>query len=190
MTIFPANKVLRRCTLFMIHCTLIILLVILFRALAFTIYTIDGRGLSPLFMEGDRVLVNRWSYGLRVGGDKSLFNYGRICRHPVEKGDIVAFEDPRDDNREAILICRCAAVPGDSVSHNDRVMVVPGLRDCADADYYWMESIGHGNPIDSRQLGFISEKLIIGRVCRIVYSHDPSQSLFKGWRGQRIWRTI
>ena len=57
MTIFPANKVLRRCTLFMIHCTLIILLVILFRALAFTIYTIDGRGLSPLFMEGDRVLV-------------------------------------------------------------------------------------------------------------------------------------
>ncbi len=163
---------------------------IAFRALGFTIYTIDGQGLTPLFVEGDRVLVNRWSYGLRVGGDKSLFSYGRICRQPVEKGDIVAFEDPRDDKREAILICRCIAVPGDTVSQDGRLTVVPGLRDCADTDYYWMEAIGQGNPTDSRQLGFISEKLIIGRVCRIVYSHDPSQSLFKGWRGQRIWRAL
>lgn len=163
---------------------------IAFRALGFTIYTIDGQGLTPLFVEGDRVLVNRWSYGLRVGGDKSLFSYGRICHQPVEKGDIVAFEDPRDDKRVAILICRCIAVPGDTVSQDGRLTVVPGLRDCADTDYYWMEAIGQGNPTDSRQLGFISEKLIIGRVCRIVYSHDPSQSLFKGWRGQRIWRAL
>lgn len=190
MKIFPANKVLRRCTLFVIHCTWIALLVIAFRALGFTIYTIDGQGLTPLFVEGDRVLVNRWSYGLRVGGDKSLFSYGRICHQPVEKGDIVAFEDPRDDKREAILICWCIAVPGDTVSQDGRLTVVPGLRDCADTDYYWMEAIGQGNPTDSRQLGFISEKLIIGRVCRIVYSHDPSQSLFKGWRGQRIWRAL
>ena len=190
MKIFPANKVLRRCTLFFLHCALIILLVIVFRALAFTIYTIDGRGLSPLFMEGDRVLVNRWSYGLRVGGDKSLFNYGRICRQPVGKNDIVAFEDPRDDKREAILICRCVGLPGDTISHDGRRMVVPGLKDCADADYYWMESIGLGNPIDSRQLGFISEKLIIGRATHIIYSHDSSQPLLKGWRSDRIFRKL
>lgn len=175
---------------FMLALVAAFLVMAAFRALAFTIYTIDGKGLSPLFCEGDRVLVNRWSYGLRVGGEKSLFNYGRICRQQVEKGDIVAFEDPRDERRENILIARCVGIPGDTVSQNNRLMVIPGLKDCADADYYWMESISRSNPIDSRQLGFISEKLIIGRVCTIVYSHDPNQSLLKGWRSDRFFRSL
>ena len=177
------NKTLK----FLLALAVAFLLMVAFRALAFTVYTIDGQGLSPLFQEGDRVLVNRWSYGLRVGGEKSLFNYGRICRQPVEKGDIVVFEDPSDDRRDHILIGRCVGVPGDTISLNGRLMVVPGLKDCADADYYWIESIGQGNPIDSRQLGFISERLIIGRACSIVYSHDPRQSLLKGWRTKRFF---
>ena len=175
---------------FMIALVVAFVLMVAFRALAFTIYTVEGQGLSPLFCEGDRVLVNRWSYGLRVGGEKSLFDYGRICRQQVEKGDIVVFEDPTDDKREKILICRCVGLPGDTIAHDGRMMVVPGLKDCADADYYWMEAISQANPIDSRQLGFISEKLIIGRATHIIYSHDPAQSLFKGWRSDRIFRKL
>lgn len=175
-----------RCALFIAHCALFIVLMFIFRALAYTIYTIDGQGLSPLFVKGDRVLVNRWSYGLRIGGDNSIFGYGRLCRQQVQKGDIVAFDDPSDKTRSRVLICRCKAVPGDTVTVDGKTMVVPGLKDCADADYYWLEAIGPGNGVDSRQLGFISERFIIGRVCRIVYSHDPQQSLFKGWRKDRF----
>ena len=175
---------------FMLALGVAFVLMVAFRALAFTIYTVEGQGLSPLFCEGDRVLVNRWSYGLRVGGEKSLFDYGRICRQQVEKGDIVVFEDPTDNKREKILICRCVGLPGDTIAHDGRMMVVPGLKDCADADYYWMEAISQANPIDSRQLGFISEKLIIGRATHIIFSHDPAQPLLKGWRSDRIFRKL
>jgi len=173
-----------RVLLFIVHCLLLVVLVFAFRMLAFTVYTVDGYGLSPQFKAGDRVLVNRWSYGLRVGGDKSVFDYGRLCRRQIKKGDIVAFEDPRQKNGSKVLLCRCKAVPGDTVNVNGKTMVVPGLKDCADADYFWLEALGEGNPTDSRQLGFISEKRIIGRATFIVYSHDPKQSLFKGWRNR------
>lgn len=171
---------------FLLALAVAFLLMIVFRALAFTLYTVDGQGLTPLFHSGDRVLVNRWSYGLRIGSNNSPFGYGRLWRQQINKGDLVAFEDPRDESRSTILICRCKAVPGDTVNHEGKTMVVPGLKDCADADYYWLEAIGPSNPIDSRQLGMVSERFIIGRVCRIVYSHDPKQSLFKGWRKGRF----
>ena len=161
------------------------ILMIVFRALAFTTYTVDGQGLSPLLLNGDRVLVNRWSYGLRIGSNNSLFGYARLYRQPVERGDIVAFENP--SHKDDVLICRCKAVPGDTVNYDGKTILVPGTKDCADVDYYWMEAIGKANATDSRQLGLISEKFIIGRVVRIAYSHAPGQSLFKGWRNR--WMT-
>ena len=82
-----------------------------FRGLVMTICTIDGDGLAPHFIAGDRVVVNRWSYGLRTGKNGGLFDYGRICRQDVSKGDCIAFED----SLGRVLICRCSALPGDTV---------------------------------------------------------------------------
>ena len=39
-----------------------------FRALVFTIYTVPDASVEPTFKAGDRVMVNRWSYGLRTNG--------------------------------------------------------------------------------------------------------------------------
>ena len=119
-------------------------LMMVVRLVGITIYTIDGAGLEPTVHAGDRIMVNRWSYGLRVGGKDSFFDYGRIVRSPVCKGDLVAFEHPEDDSQ--ILICRCAALPGDSITYEGQTLIVPSLKDCADGDYYWMESI---NPEDA-----------------------------------------
>ena len=77
-----------------------------FRALVMTVCTIEGDGLSPQFLEGDRVVINRWSYGLRTGAKGSLFDYGRICQQKVEKGDFIAFENAHGQ----ILVCQCAAL--------------------------------------------------------------------------------
>ena len=46
------------------------LLMLAFRALAFTLYTVDGRALAPVFINGDRLIVSRWSYGLRIDGGR------------------------------------------------------------------------------------------------------------------------
>lgn len=148
------------------------------RMIGVTLYTISGTGSEPVFQAGDRVMVNRWSYGLRVGGKDCFFGYGRIARQSVEKGDLVAFENPQ--NNDQILIYRCKGLPGDTIVHEGNTFVVPSLRDCADADYYWLETL------DSHQLGFIAEEYLIGRTFMVVYSRDPLEPLWKGWRSNRI----
>ena len=159
-------------------------LMMVVRAVGLTIYTIDGTGLEPTFQAGDRVMVNRWSYGLRVGGKDSFFDYGRIARQSVGNGDLVALEHPQ--NSDQILICRCIGLPGDTISHEGQQIVVPSLKDCADADYYLFESISPADSTDSRLQGFMAEEYIIGRVLMVVYSRNPLEPLWKGWRTNRI----
>ncbi len=170
-------------------------LMLVFRAVGLTVCTIGGNDLNPTFIAGDRVLVNRWSYGLRVGGGESgLFSYGRLWRQPVERGDLVAFEHPQTGE---MLICQCLGLPGDTLDVRGETVVVPSLKNCADADYYWMGDVNEHNgrllytakenPVNSRLLGFISEEYIIGRVFVIAYSHDPAAPLWKGWRAGRLF---
>lgn len=168
---------------FLLALAVAFLVMLAFRGLVMTVCTIEGDGLAPQFIAGDRVLVNRWSYGLRTGDRGGLFDYGRLCRQPVEKGDFIAFEDSLGQ----MLICRCAALPGDTIRTKGQApCVVPSVINCADQDYYWVEPVGSQNQIGSRQLGFIPESQIIGRACLIIYSHDPSSPFWDGWRGERF----
>ena len=157
------------------------LAVALFRALFFTLYTVGGDRFEPVFKAGDRVLVNRWSYGLRTGGMNGLFGYGRV----FGVGDIVAFDSPAPGG-EGVYVCRCAALPGDTVATPEGTIVVPGrAATCAPEDYYWMQALGEADTIDSRLFGPVPESLILGRVCLIVYSHDDSRPFYTGYRRGR-----
>ena len=171
---------------FIVALAVSLLLMMAVRALVFTIYTVDGEGLEPEFLQGDHVMVNRWSYGLRTGGNGSLFHYGRLCRQPIERGDLIAYEDPREECNGAVLFGRCRAIPGDTVRYQGRTELVPSLKNCDDADYYWIQAIGQQNPTDSRQLGFISEQRIIGRAFLVVFSHDEQQPVWTGYRSRRF----
>ena len=162
------------------------LLMVAFRSLVISIYLVDGNGLEPEFQEGDRVLVNRWSYGLRTGG-LGLFQYGRLCRQTVSRGDIVAYENPLSGRHGEVLFGSVCALPGDTVRYCGRTLLIPSLAGCADADYYWIKALNEQNPVDSRQMGFISEQCIIGRVFCVAYSLDPDQSLFLSLRRHRLF---
>ena len=179
---------MRKTAKFIIALILALILMLGFRAMVFTICTVEGDALSPLFCKGDRVLVNRWSYGLRVGSNDGLIGYTRIGRSSVSRGDIVAFENPQ--NTDQVLICRCKALPGDTIEHNGQQLVVPGLVNCAGRDYYWMQGIGTDSIADSHTLGFISEELIIGRVTAIVYSHNPDAPFWRGWQHDRTLMSL
>lgn len=157
-------------------------LMLVVRSAGLTLYTVSDASLEPVFQAGDRLMVNRWSYGLRVGGKNAFFDYGRIGYQAVERGDLVAIVNPQ--HTDQVFICRVAALPGDSVRHDGQTFIVPSLKDCADADYYWMESVSKTEP---RPLGFIAEEYIIGRVFMVAYSRDPSQPLWRGWRHNRMF---
>ena len=179
---------MRKTAKFLIALVLALLLMLCFRAVVFTICTVDGDALAPILCKGDRVLVNRWSYGLRVGSDEGLIGYTRLGRRAVSRGDIIAFDNPQ--NTDQVLICRCEALPGDTVESQGQRMVVPGLVNCAGRDYYWMHAIGDSVAVDSHTLGFISEEFIIGRVTTIVYSHDPEAPFWRGWRRDRTLQSL
>ena len=163
---------------FIVALAVALVVMLAFRALVMTVCTVDGKGLEPVFQAGDHVVVNRWSYGLRTGKKGGLFDYGRICRQEIKKGDFIAFED----SVGKVLICRCAALPGDTIAGK----IVPGLVNCGDQNYYWVESLGKNNATDSRLLGFIPEERIIGRACLILYNHDPSAFFWKGYMKDRV----
>lgn len=150
------------------------------RTLVLSVHGVIGDGLAPLYHNGDRLLINRCSYGLRIEGN-GLLPYSRLMRQPVERGDIVAFNIPRgslgcleDVSSFGLMIARCKAVPGDTVRTDSGVAVIPGLYNCAKTDYYWLEAINDKNPIDSRYLGFIPEQDIIGRVVTVLYNRYNS----------------
>ena len=137
-----------------------------FRALVFSLHSVTGNGLAPLYKHGDCLLVNRCSYGLRIEGH-GLLPYSRLLRQPVKRGDIVAFTM---SSVAGICIARCKAVPGDTINTLKGKLVVPGLKTCAKTDYYWLEALNQQNPADSRHLGFIPESSIIGEVVTVVYN--------------------
>ncbi len=143
-------------------------LMLAFRTLAFSIHGVVGDGLAPLYQNGDRLLINRCSYGLRIEGNR-LLPYSRLLRQPVERGDIVAFIAPNEIS-DGVMIARCKAIPGDTIQTNKGILSVPGLQTCAKSDYYWLESLNDSNPADSRHLGFIPESHIIGRVVTVLYN--------------------
>ena len=106
--------------------------------------------------------------GLRIEGN-GLLPYARLQRCPVKRGDIVVFMAP-NGIPSGVMIARCKAVPGDTIPTLDGLLIVPGLKTCAKTDYYWMEAINQQNPVDSRHLGFIPERNIIGRVSTVLYN--------------------
>ena len=176
-----------------------IVAMVLFRAAVVTVCCVEGDALQPVFLAGDRVLVNRWSYGLRTGGN-SLLSYNRLWRSPVERGDIVMVNDPTDSLRTSVderrvLLLRCKAVPGDKVTPSTvnpslSTYVVPGRYSCADMDYYLMEPLSPfslNSPLSTLHSLLIPEDHIIGRAFLIIYSHDPAQSLLDGWRTDRFF---
>ncbi len=156
---------------FLVALLVAFVVMLLFRALFFTVYSVNGSGLEPKFTAGDRVVVNRWSYGLRTGGG-GLFSYGRLCWQPVCKGEYVAVEDTLGH----VLIGRCAALPGDTVTLGGRSKVVlPSKTNCADRDCYYFD-----------RLGIISEEFIIGRVVMVLYNHEAGNPFWRGYQTSRF----
>ncbi|MBR0048759.1 MAG: signal peptidase I [Prevotella sp.] len=153
-------------TKFLLALLVAFVMMLVFRALVFTIYYVEDSSLKPAFIGGDHVMVNRWSYGLRTG-DNKLFPYGRICRQQPKRGDYIAF----DDSLGHVFISKCTALPGDTVG----TFIVPSTKGCYDADYYLTE-----------RYGFVSESRIIGRACIILYSHDPAYPFWDGYLESRF----
>ena len=95
-----------------------IIIVLLLRGFAFTSCLIPSAGMENSLFRGERILVNKWSYGLRLPV-MSLLSSHRWGERKIRKEDIVVFNNPAAvtepviDKRE-VFISRCIGVPGDT----------------------------------------------------------------------------
>ena len=90
---------------------------------------------------GERILVNKWSYGLRLPF-MSLWGYHRWTDKPVRKDDILVFNNPANlsepviDRRE-VFISRCIGTPGDTLLIDSLFSVIPSEKNAPDQKFLY-----------------------------------------------------
>ena len=105
-----------------------IVIVWLVKTFAFTSCSIPSTGMENSLYQGEKVLVNKWSYGWRIP-----FTASHFLPERAKKGDVVLFNNPvpADKGRpvfaRALYISRCAGAPGDTLMLN-RELLVTGAR--------------------------------------------------------------
>ena len=95
-------------------------------------YYVPSGSMEHTLLPGDRVLVDKSAYGLRL----PFTNLELIDRHPVGRGDVVIFDSPRDGTR---LIKRVVGIGGDVVQLTNGHLYVGGTpvsNDSGDTEVY------------------------------------------------------
>jgi signal peptidase I len=94
-------------------------LMLVFRSAVADWNTVPTGSMKPTILEGDRILVNKMAYDLRVPFTHlSLFEFS-----DPQRGDIVVFDSEAADKR---LVKRVVGVPGDVVALADNRLVING----------------------------------------------------------------
>lgn len=80
-------------------------------------YYVPSGSMEHTLFSGDRVVVDKTAYGLRV----PFTNIELIDRGAVQRGDVVIFDSPRDGTR---LIKRIVGIGGDEIALTDGHLIV------------------------------------------------------------------
>lgn len=98
---------------------LFIFLTFVFRSVFADWNTVPTGSMKPTIVEGDRILVNKMAYDLRIP-----FSHQSIVKlADPARGDIIVFDSERSDKR---LVKRVIGVPGDTVSMLNNVISING----------------------------------------------------------------
>ncbi|WP_303904964.1 signal peptidase I [Thiohalomonas denitrificans] len=98
----------------------IILLVLVVRSFVVEPFRIPSGSMMPTLEVGDFILVNKFTYGLRLPVLHSeIIDFGE-----PERGDIIVFRYP--ENPRIDYIKRVVGVPGDEVVYRDKVLYING----------------------------------------------------------------
>lgn len=100
---------------------LFIALMFVFRSVFADWNEVPTGSMNPTIVEGDRILVNKMAYDLRVPFTHLSF----IKMSEPERGDIIVFDSKASDKR---LVKRVVGIPGDTVELKDNVLTINGKQ--------------------------------------------------------------
>lgn len=96
-----------------------IVLMVFFRSAVADWYTVPTGSMQPTIEIGDRVVVNKMAYDLKIPLTNIILN--KIS--DPERGDIIVFESKAAKNR---LIKRVIGLPGDMISMRNEILTING----------------------------------------------------------------
>jgi len=98
----------------------VLLVVLILRSFILEPFKIPSGSMKPTLFEGDFILVNRFTYGLRlpIVGNK-IMDVGN-----PQKGDVVVFK--HDNGKD--LIKRVIGLPGDHIEYKEKVLYINGIK--------------------------------------------------------------
>ena len=164
-----------------------VLMALVVRTFFLQAFKIPTGSMHPTLIEGDRILVDKVTYGIRIP-----FTTWRLPRiHPPKRGEIVVFRSLEDPGRD--FIKRLVAVGGDTVEVkemrvwvNGRPLIVPpifrqmvyynrgtyaqsGQPLKVPPGYYFFLGDNSASSRDSRYWGLLPASKVIGRAFVIYW---------------------
>lgn len=133
---------------------IIFLLVLIVRGFAFESVRIDSNQMESAIHPGDHLLINKWTYGLRLPGtwlaipfihdsirvlglksysDILQMPYTRVRAKEASRNDVITFNHPGNQfltlpaDRKPVCISRCIGLPGDSLSFTGKGYFANGV---------------------------------------------------------------
>lgn len=98
----------------------VLLIVLMVRSFWVEPFRIPSGSMMPSLLVGDFILVNKYSYGLRMPVWQNRITYGDSPR----RGDVVVFRYPQDESQDYIK--RVVGLPGDHISYYNRRLAING----------------------------------------------------------------
>ncbi len=98
----------------------IILIVLLLRSFLVEPFRIPSGSMMPTLLVGDFILVNKFTYGLRL----PVLNKKVIQINEPQRGDVVVFKYPK--NPTVDYIKRVVGIPGDRIDYQNKTLYVNG----------------------------------------------------------------
>jgi signal peptidase I len=115
----------------------VILVVFLLRSFLYEPFKIPSGSMMPTLLTGDLILVNKFTYGLRLPVINTKITDGT----PLARGDVVVFRYPPKPSMDYIK--RVVGIPGDEVAYLNKKLTINGqpVPKAPAADYLDGESM-------------------------------------------------
>ena len=134
----------------------VILVVFLLRSFVVEPFKIPSGSMIPTLHIGDLILVNKFTYGLKLPVLNTQVTGGKA----VERGDVIVFRYPPQPNVDYIK--RVVGVPGDEVSYLNKRLTINGkpIESKALSDYFDESTMEYYKQFDE-QLGVKNHRIIV-----------------------------
>ena len=134
----------------------VILVVFCLRSFVVEPFKIPSGSMIPTLLVGDFILVNKWTYGIRL----PVINKKIVEINEPRRGDVMVFRYPADPSLDYIK--RVVGLPGDKVDYLDKKLTINGVEmaQAPASDYLHPERLYY-SPRFTEKLGDVEHSILV-----------------------------